>query len=91
MDWQEGDDTGSHTVYGDVFVPYLIDCVKQDRRSELSKAFGYIETMLRSGDAYAEEVMFFSVLESIAFTLSSKEGLCDMLGERSKEFLKEFL
>ena len=25
--WQEGDETGSHIVYGDVFTPYIVKCI----------------------------------------------------------------
>lgn len=28
-EWQEGDNTGSHTVYGDVLAPYFEDCVSK--------------------------------------------------------------
>ena len=28
VSWQEGDNTGSHVVFGDVLVPYLLNCIK---------------------------------------------------------------
>ncbi len=91
VDWQEGDNTGAHTVYGDVFTPYLVSCIENDRQEEIIKAFVYIETLLKLKDTYAEEVATFSVLESIAYLFEERKGLYDLLGEQSKESIKEFL
>lgn len=91
VDWQEGDDTGSHTVYGDVFTPYLKDCIEENKKEEIIYAFDYIETLLDMKDAYVDEVIAFSVLESICYLASEKNNLFDLFGPKSQEVIKDFL
>ena len=61
--WQEGDDTGSHVVYADVFVPYILKNIKDE--NSLRAVFSYIEELLSEHDDYADEVVQLSVLESL--------------------------
>lgn len=46
VQWQEGDDTGSHTVYGDIFTPYVIICIENNKQEEIRKIFSYVEFLL---------------------------------------------
>lgn len=39
MVWQEGDETGAHTVYGDVFTPYIVNCIENNNQKEIEKKF----------------------------------------------------
>ena len=34
VDWQEGDETGSHVVYGDVLTPYIEKIIIQQNNAE---------------------------------------------------------
>lgn len=67
VDWQEGDDTGSHVVYGDVFVPLIVQSLNEDNQIELVRIFGFIEEVMSEGDDYANEVLMFSVLEQFIY------------------------
>ncbi|EIB7773371.1 hypothetical protein K9J57_002186 [Listeria innocua] len=89
--WQKGDDTGSHTVYGDVFTPYLTGCIEENKQIELVQAFEYVEKILELEDEYAVDVVTFSVLESIAYLFKEKRDLYNLLGVKTKESIKEFL
>lgn len=91
VSWQEGDDTGSHTVYGDVFTPYLRNCIEEYKSEKIVQAFKYLERLLNLKDAYADEVVTFSILESVAYLFKEREELRNLLGERTKESMREFL
>jgi hypothetical protein len=65
VNWQEGDDTGSHVVFGDVFTPYLEDMIRTKNESKVKIAFKFIEDVLSIKDKYCDEVIAFSVLEKL--------------------------
>ena len=65
VQWQEGDETGSHVVYGDVFSPYIIKCLDGRKNIELEVVFEFLESMLLQKDEYVTEVIALSVIESI--------------------------
>lgn len=46
VDWQEGDETGSHVVYGDVFASYIEKVIVEKKYVELKKIFIFIEDIL---------------------------------------------
>ena len=46
VDWQEGNETGSHVVYGDVLAPYLEAAVAQNKQEVLKKMFVFVEDIL---------------------------------------------
>lgn len=66
VDWQEGDNTGSHVVYGDVFSPYIETLIAEKMYIELKKVFAFIEGIVELDDNYCNEVILFSVLERLA-------------------------
>ncbi|MBO4898489.1 MAG: hypothetical protein J5590_09355 [Clostridia bacterium] len=65
--WQDGDETGSHVVYADIFVPFIKEQITSKNEQKLSKVFNYIERLLELKDDYANEVVTLSVLESLLF------------------------
>ncbi len=65
--WQDGDETGSHVVYADVFIPFIKEQMLAQNESMLVKIFNYIEMLLGLNDAYANEVITLSVIESLLF------------------------
>ena len=89
VSWQEGDDTGSHTVYGDVLVPYLIDCILKDNEHDFQNIFNFLEQLLSLEDNYVDEVVYFSVLESITYIFKERIYLIQYLGAKCKNALNE--
>ena len=67
VDWQEGNETGSHVVYGDVLAPYLEAAVAQNKQEVLKKMFVFVEEILCQNEDYSDEVIMFSVLERILY------------------------
>lgn len=65
--WQEGDKTGSHVVYEDVFVPFIKMQINNKNKTLLAEIFEYIEKLLELDDKYANEVISLSVIESLLF------------------------
>ena len=66
--WQEGDDTGSHLIFEDVFVPFIQEQFSNQHVETLTKIFDFIENLLALDDSYINEVITFSVLEPLIFT-----------------------
>lgn len=65
--WQDGNETGSHVVYADVFVPFLKVQISIGNEQVVASAFLYIERLLELNDEYTSEVITLSVLESLLF------------------------
>ncbi len=65
--WQDGDETGSHVIYADVFVPFIKAQISDRQEQTLVSVFRYIEKLLELNDEYANEVITLSVLESLLF------------------------
>lgn len=86
-EWQEGDNTGSHTVYGDVLAPYFRDCVSKKNYSEVKKILDFLEEILLCHDKYADEAVVFSVLEGMEETLINDRNLACLVGKTTKSML----
>lgn len=65
--WQDGDETGSHVVYADIFVPFIKAQISDGKEQAIVGVFHYIEKLLELNDEYANEVIALSVLESLLF------------------------
>ena len=65
--WQDGDNTGSHIIYADVFVPFIKEMIIAENIQQIIKAFDYIEILLNLDDEYVNEVIALSVLETLVF------------------------
>lgn len=89
VSWQEGDDTGSHVVFGDVFTPYVRDCINENKTEELNRIFSFIESVLGTGDSYADEVVSFSVIESLSSTINERPDIKALMGSVSAGILNE--
>lgn len=89
ISWQEGEDTGSHVVYGDVLTPYLVKCIHKNHISEIEKIFSFVEKLLSLQDSYTQEVITFSVLESILYLIDEIPKLQMYLGTMSVKTIKE--
>ena len=65
--WQDGDETGSHVVYADIFVPFIKSQIAQNNKVLLVRIFKYIEQLLTLNNEYINEVVALSVIESLIF------------------------
>ena len=90
-EWQEGDSTGSHIVFGDVLTPFIIDCFTKQNDIMLKKCFDVIEKILSFNNDYANEVITLSVLESLFYGLPND---CDpqlYMGKKTKSIFKQIM
>ena len=88
--WQEGDETGSHVVYGTVFTPYFEQKLNMRNIESLTYIFKFIEDILSTGDVSAENVIALSVIAGNEDKLSDNEML-KLLGPQTKKLLNEMM
>ena len=88
IEWQEGDETGSHIIFGDVLVPYIIKLVEDQEGEALKKIFDFIENLLSLDDEYAEEVVALSVIESLYYRLENFSEVYLPVKEKTKLFFE---
>jgi hypothetical protein len=50
IEWHGSEDTGSHNIYGGVFLPYLHECIEWNKATEMVHAFSFIENILELND-----------------------------------------
>lgn len=89
VNWQEGDDTGSHIVYGDVLTPYLMECIEKNNDGEVIKILSFLEEVLGYNNKYSDEVIAFSVLERIEYQYRDSALLNNNYGEITKKVIEE--
>ena len=59
------------------------------KKEVINDIFNYLEFLLSKEDAYADEVVAFSVLEGIEYLLIRYKELIEMMGNRTKELLND--
>ena len=91
VDWQEGDETGSHIVYGDVFTPYVEEMISKNDELKLQKIFMFIETILKYDDIYSDEVIMFSVLEGLLGQNKELKKYNKYFGEKTKRIVQTLI
>lgn len=89
VDWQEGDETGSHVVYGDVFAPYIEKIIIQRNNAEIQKVFAFIEEILARNEKYSDEVIMFSILERLMLDKEHFQSCKKYLGKYTEQIIKE--
>lgn len=89
VEWQEGDETGSHVVYGDVLKPYLMENIVSKNDEVVKIIFDFIERMFDTNDESASEVIALSVLESIIMNDIDLGFVEAVLGNRSMKIWNE--
>lgn len=89
VDWQEGDETGSHVVYGDVFAPYIEKNIVQQNNTEIQKAFAFIEEVLARSEKYSDEVIMFSVLERLLADKNQLQSCKKFWGKYTEQTIKK--
>ena len=63
--WQEGIETGSHTIFENIVVPFSIDIIENEKDDVIGRLFKLVEEMIVSKDEYAQEVVQLSFLEPL--------------------------
>lgn len=89
VDWQEGDETGSHIVYGDVFAPYIEKIILQKNEAEIQRVFVFIEEILSKNEKYSDEVIMFSVLERLLSDKEQYQNCKKYFGKYTEQIIKE--
>ena len=89
VDWQEGDETGSHVVYGDVLTPYIEKIIIQQNNAEIQKVFAFIEEILTRNEKYSDEVIMFSVLERLMLDKEQFQSCKKYFGKYTEQIIKE--
>ena len=89
VDWQEGNETGSHVVYGDVLAPYLEAADAQNKQEVLKKMFVFVEDILCQNEDYSDEVIMFSVLERILYDKEQVQNCRKYFGKRTEKVIRE--
>ena len=89
VDWQEGDKTGSHVVYGDVFTPYIQKSIIQQNNEVIQKVFSFIEEVLARNEKYSDEVIMFSVLERLMLDKEQFQSCKKYFGKYTEYTIRE--
>ena len=84
VEWQEGDETGAHIIFGDVLVPHIIELVEKQDRESIKKIFEFIEHVLLLEDEYAEEVVVLSVIESLYYQMEDLSAVYLHMKEKTR-------
>ncbi|MBQ9756992.1 MAG: hypothetical protein IJW15_01065 [Clostridia bacterium] len=85
VSWQEQDETGSHIVFGDVLVPYIIEKTVIDDDQSLKRIFEAVEKIFSLDDDYANEVIILSVLEAILYKEILNKKVIKYMGLNTKK------
>jgi len=89
VSWQEGDETGSHVIFGDIFTPYIETILKNKDNKRVKRAFEFIEQILNINDKYCDEVITFSVLEKLFDEPTNIEFAKQYMGDKTQMICEE--
>jgi hypothetical protein len=83
-------DIGSHVIYGDIFVPYIIEKLNDKDEPQIKKILAFIDELLNSKNAYYEEVIIITVIEDLMSDTSlDKEYLLSFATDKIKKAMQE--
>jgi len=63
VSWQDGHDTGSHVVYGNVLNRYIVERIMHGDVEAVRRVMAFVEMVLEKDDEDAENVIEVTVLE----------------------------
>lgn len=89
VSWQEGDDTGSHVVFGDVFTPHIEKLIVAKNEDKLKNIFNFIEEILAINSKYCDEVIAFSVLEKLFDNFEYIKYSRGLMGKKTLQICEE--
>jgi len=84
VSWQDGDDTGSHVVYGDLLVPILDQLMESGNLDEAEPYFAFIEHLLELNDDYGANVATVTLIEGLYFGTGDRDLIPNHLGPLSQ-------
>lgn len=90
VSWQEGDDTGSHIVFEDVLLPYLLEQLERGRKETVKRIFDTIEHLLTLRDEYVENVIALSFLEGLFYEPQAAKACRAFMGEKTEKMFCTF-
>lgn len=85
VSWQEGNDTGSHVVFSDVFFSYMLETINNQDTKRIKKCFDIIERILMLDDEYAEEVITLSIIENLIYEFVNLDIVYPYMHEHTKQ------
>jgi hypothetical protein len=91
VSWQEGMATGSHVVFEDVFVPYILDRIAKNDAEEVKRCFDFVESLFSLHDDYADDVAGQSVLEALSEGNAHLDLSSIKLGKLSEQYYEKYL
>ena len=83
--------TGSHVVYEDVFVPYVLDSIAKNDVEEVKRCFDFVESLFSLQDDYASDVAGQSILEALSEGDAHLDLSSIKLGKLSKQYYDKYL
>lgn len=89
--WQDKDETGAHTVYGDVFTPFIEKNIDNQDDKKIIEICNFIEELLSINDEYIENVICLSVLERIIDNKANLEYFEKFAKENTKSEIKKMI
>jgi len=89
-EWQEGEGTGSHVVYGGILVPTILALIKGGYYPQTKKFFDFLEALLEETDEYADDVVATTVIEGIIMDTIDNEQVKPLLGVKTLAVWEEY-
>ena len=89
FDYFKPDEPGHHVVYGDLLLPYLLECVRLNKVTELHKIFDFLEFLSNQENLKIQEVVQMSVLESLGKDEILLEKIQEYMGPATKKLSDE--
>ena len=89
-EWQEGDDTGAHVTYGDVFLPVLEAAIRHRDETTSGRYLGFVERLCVLDDEYAQDVVTGTVLEGLYLSGLDRDLVRGLLGDASRAVWDSF-
>ncbi|MCF0113517.1 MAG: hypothetical protein HUJ60_06030 [Bacilli bacterium] len=86
---QDGLETGSHIVFEDALVPFVIDSIEKEKDDVLKKAFDFFEEMAGSQDEYEQEVLQLSLLEPLKINYDAIYDFSQLMGRDTFEIYRK--
>ena len=84
--WQDGIDTGAFLTYEDVFLPRIIEAVKNDDAEFLHRVAPFLEQHLTQEGDYSANVIYVGILEGLKAECNHEKVRAFLLDESSRQF-----
>jgi len=89
-EWQDGDETGSHVVYGDVLMPRIYFLLENKKYAEAKKYLDFTEELIAENEEYGVNVAVVTIVEGIFYSYADKNEIPPLLGPETLKVWNEF-